>query len=466
MGRKFGFAALIIFGLACSATAEQPDLRVGEITFPSLQWGDQTAVMDVVNNTGRPKYVVVESEVQFTGAYLNPNRRTRTNFILPPGETINAEAAVLIPGNFGTAFLTVTLYDVVDTMDILLPAQQFYTQPFTLKFHVPDSLAGYLDERITLPPRVEDHPYFDNEFSRVLIQLLSEGRTAKQIAELADCGLPFVQSSIDLLKGEAYGHYVGDSFQLTIPFISVAEAEAAAAISSRLADTLTSLITANFPRFAEVRDSLTTAGKMLPDSNAFFHGGASLYHPYPVIGGLVLWWNLGGDFITRSAPFILFDGTDPCNANIPTFMYAVQGGPALNGEQYYNFMIKGSSYVIAFGNKIPEIECAPDFMLYKRLPTGLHWAYEKGDMPYNFMMDSLTVMPIVEAMSAGADPLLVSTYNELKELAISYGHPKLDYGYRYWFWNLTATRALKNLVANGVVTETGTGQYQFSGIEF
>jgi len=40
-------------------------------------------------------------------------------------------------------------------------------------------------------------------------------------------------------------------------------------------------------------------------------------------------------------------------------MYAVQGGPALNGEQYYNFMIKGSSYVIAFGNKIPEIECAP-----------------------------------------------------------------------------------------------------------
>jgi len=87
-------------------------------------------------------------------------------------------------------------------------------------------------------------------------------------------------------------------------------------------------------------------------------------------------------------------------------------------------------------------------------------------MPYNFMMDSLTVMPIVEAMSAGADPLLVSTYNELKELAISYGHPKLDYGYRYWFWNLTATRALKNLVANGVVTETGTGQYQFSGMEF
>ncbi len=71
----------------------------------------------------------------------------------------------------------------------------------------------------------------------------------------------------------------------------------------------------------------------------------------------------------------------------------------------------------------------------------------------------------VEALAMGADSLLADTYLTLRDIATKYGHPRLDYAERYWFWNLTATRCLQGLVERGVVTRRGIGQYRFSGIE-
>ncbi len=466
MRRRFWMALAVGLATAIGVSAQQPDLTVGDIQFSSLRWGNQTAEFDIVNHTARPKFVTVMTEIQFEGGYLTPNRRARSSYAIPPEETIKANASMLIPANYGHAQATVKVYDVIDTLDAILPGQQIFEQPFTLNFNVPEGMAPYLEERITLPPRVEDHPYFDNDLSRVIFLLLDKGMTPGAIADLAMCDTAVVMNQVQTMMNEGYAR-INDKkeYVLAVPFISVDEAAAAKVISDKLADTLTALIAGRVDTYKKYLDSLVAAGVVPTDSNQFYNGGTALYHPYPVIGGLGLWWVLGHQFITRSAPFVIFDGTDICNADIPTFMYAVQGGAALNGHQFYFREPIPTGDKIVFSDSIPKIVCPDDFIKYKRIPKNLRWTFDPDKEPTNFMMDTALVRSALNTVTHGTEPLLVETYTLLKTLAIDHGHPKLEYGYRYWFWNLTASRILDRLVEQGVLTRKGSGTYQFTGMQ-
>ena len=452
---------------AVPAQTGRPPISIGEFEFPSLRWGEQHALTMLVNNTDWVKFVIIETEISFDGSYLNPSRRIRGSWALPPGDTVQAQVPLLIPGNFGEADIVIRAYDVIDTLDMVLPSQKFFEQPVSVRFHIPEAVMPYMQRPVTVPPRVEDHPYFNTEFSRLLFLFLDDGLSAGQIADLVECDTSFVLDEMKMLIRQRYGRRGGDGFQLTIPVIRADEAEAARQQALALADTVASIIRSGMDEYWPVVDSLVAAGAITSDSNTFFDAGAVLYKPYPVVGALTLWMELGRLFITRSAPLLLYDGTDICNANIPTYMYAVEGGPVVNGTHFYTVIPQNQTMKMYFGDSIPEIICPEDFMMRGARSNAINFRHGEEYLPENFMMDTSVVRPMLNVLTRGADTVLFNAYIDLRDMAVDeYGHTRLDYGYRYWFWNLTATHALNRLIEDGVINRRGNGQVHISSMEF
>jgi predicted transcriptional regulator len=442
---------------------EEPEILVGDINFSSLRWGWQTATFEVTNNSNDLKYVTAEIEVQFTGSYLNPNRRTRSHSILKPLQSQLLTPRVFIPGNYGQAQITVSLYDVVDTLDILLPGQRFFQQPFSINFSIPDEMVSYFNEKITLPPRVGRHPDFDYEFSRVMLFMLNEGKKIGEIAEMAMADTSFVDETVQNMTAKGYLIKNDGGYKTSFPLITISEAETAKKLAGQLADTLATLIEKNMKNYPKILDSLMSTGAVDKDSNSFLDGGAVLYRPYPVVSALLLWFDLGQKFITRSAPLWIYDGTDLCNAYIPQYMYAVQGGDTFNGTQLYALFSGGQELRIIYGDVTPVIDCPEDYILKAKLKQRVDWQYAREYWPESFILDTLVVRPVLAALASGTDSLLEDAYYKLRDIAVKYGHEKLLFGERYWFWNLVATRVLKELTDKGVVTRRGNGQFQFFG---
>ncbi|RKX28807.1 MAG: hypothetical protein DRP47_03400 [Candidatus Zixiibacteriota bacterium] len=452
----------IMFGqVVCT---QERDIYVGEVEVPSWRWGEQRARMEVANRSPLTKFIIAETELQYTGEYLNPNRRAHTCYAIPPGETAWLDPVLVIPGNYGRAQVTLRLFDVVDTMDIILPDQLAYEQHFNITFHLPDGMVPYFQNRIMLPPRVGNLPNFDNEFARTLFVLLNEGKSIGEIADLAICDTSFVKKEIENWTARGYIRIDKGTYKLNVPVISVAEAEAGKQLAVSTSDSLASVIAAQMDTYRKVRDSLIAEGKVPVDSNTFYDGGAILYHTYPVIGGLVLWWDLGSRFISKGEFLTIFRGNDLCNIYTPSFMYFVQGGPVLTGSSFYAANKNKSNYRIYYGDQLPEIKCDPNFLFKGRRKGRVRWEYTPDYIPKAYVMDSSIVRLAIDALVRPADQLLIDAGDSLQIIASSFGHDNITQGYKYWFWNITATRTMSSLVKAGVIERSGNGQFRFDGL--
>lgn len=451
----------LLFCIVASISAQEPEVTVGEITLPPLQWGKQQAAFELTNNTDMLKFLTIKIEIRFAASYLPPQRETTDHIILNPFESKMVNPYFDMPAKYGQTEMKVTIYDVVDTLDALLPSQKFFEQPFILNFRVPDQIFPYRSEKITLPPMVESHPDFDQEFMRILIMMLNEGKTVPQISEVAGISSVVVMQLIKELVDKHYAKLEGDKYVLTIPVITMAEAQATRELVESVSDTLTAKITQNMPAYRSIIDSLVAAGSISADSNEFLDGGTVLYYTYPVVGGLLLWFDMGQQFITRTAPLMIYDNTDLCKAHIPYYMYAVEGGDVFNGSQFYALAPYARTFRILFGDSIPEIRCKVVDYLRKQRNWMALVNYAEEYRPETFMVDTLAVKPALAALRGDIGPFLADTYKKLFSIANRYGHYKLGFGHRYWFWNLAATRTLEKLTDSGVIVRQGNGQYRF-----
>jgi len=449
--------------LAACATPQERKIAVGDIDLP-LRWGEQKAIFEVTNETEEARFLTVETEVQFTDSYLSPNRRARSHFILLPSATQTVSAVINIPGNYGQAEISVSVYDVIDTLDVILPDQKLFEQHFSVVFHAPEAVLGYVQEKINLPPRVAEHPYFDNEFSRAFLLMLNEGRSLEDIAALVEIDVPFVRTVFDQLVDYGYATESKGFPELLFPVIEVPEAEEARQLAERTANSLVRIISDNLSAYRDVVDSLVAAGKMTGDQNKFLDGGAVLYRMFPTIAALSLWFDMGQRFITRSAPLLIYNGTDPCNARIPDYMYAVRGGDYFNGTNFYGLFYMGNQYKILYGDSLPEIECEENFMLKRSRGRMPMWNMAKSVGQESFMIDTIVVRPALAALSNGADSLLSRTSLDLKDIASRHGHLKATFGAHYWFWNVVASRTVVKLTAAGLIERRGSGQFQIQSL--
>ncbi len=441
----------------------QPEIVVGEIELSKTKWGEMSIPIEISNNTDNLKFITIKIEINSHGATLSSNKNFHTNTYLIPFESKITYAKFNIPANFGQTDLKFTFYDVVDTLDEILPSQKFFEQPFFLKPRIPEKIYSYLNEKITLPPMVDNGSEFRSEFSRVLLLMVQEGKTTKEIAEIAKVDVEIVSKLLSLLVQSNYINNEQGEYSLNFPVITVDEAEVSRQLALETADYLSSAIKNDMPLYFNLRDSLVEEGLISADSNEFIDGGVITYNPYAVIGTFLLWYELGQNFITRDIPLIIYDNTNFCKAHIPYYMYAVQGGDVFNGSHFYSINFNNSSYQFQFGDSIPVFKC--DDERYKRMR--LRWAtnnfYDKKFNPEIFTLDTNAIVPIVNAMGEKHHIYLTEVYNKLFKIADKFGHYKVTFGHRYWFWNLVATRTLEKLVEGGVLKRTGNGQFKMDG---
>ncbi len=460
--RRILLAATTVFVLIAGAQAQTPDLVVGKIEIPNLQWGIHRASFDITNNSDDIKFVVVETQITFQGEYLNPVRTAHTNYPLEPQFTRTLSPVVDIPGNYGSATLKIAVYDVIDTLDDLSTATKVFEQPFYLRFHVPSQVAKYWSERITLPPMATNSPDFDNEFAHVMPVLLNEGKSPQQIAAICMCDTTYVWAAIDRLADHGYLSRHGDTVRVLFSVVSTKEAADLKKLADKTSGDLAALLTKNLQGYSKSLDSMVAAKALDVDTNDFLNRGAVVFHTYPMVAAMALWYDLGQKFVTGTSPLAVFYGTDPCHVRIPTFMYAVQGGDFMNGSHYFDFGVEGNKVNVTFGDKAPHFRCPENLSIDQQLREVKDYNVTPEDKYEIFLWDSTTMHEALRVLTKGTMPIVSAARDRLKEVAASYSQDKFIFGLRYWFWNLTATQTLNKLVKAGQVTRRGNGQYRLT----
>ena len=452
---------LCLTGTSCAQTPTK-ELTFDRIDTPVLQWGDQKAEFEVTNHSDYLKFLKVETNLTFEGTYLNPERLFHTNYILPPGETGTFSVDLQMPGNYGTGLMELVVYDVVDTLDEIFPGQDVFRQPFKVRYHPGEHTIEYLTERFTVPPRVEESLDFDYEFSRLLVWLLHEGKKPAEIAEIAQCSEAYVNKTIDSLVARKYAAWSPDGPKLRFPVISLDEAQEVLTLVKDVSGKLTDVIAANLGDYADFLDQQVQA-KMIPaDSNEFLDGGSLLYWRYPMVTAMLLWLDLGQEFITDYQPLTVFPHSDPCNAYSPEYMYMVQGGPMFNGRQFYHLEINRRKLFVFYTDHPPVIDCVDAYWTKKQhLKERYDWRYVREDMPENFLLDTAKVYLGLRHLRKNTDKVLADARERLAPIRVAHNNNKGEFGYRYWFWNQVATRTTDALVERGLITRKGNGTYRF-----
>lgn len=468
--RKFRIIIVsVLVILLCSTlnAQENSDIQiiVPKIDAGKLRWGSYNFPVTIINTGEYLKYVSVVCDVKCQGVQLYPERKVVRNYAVYPGDTIKAEATMMIPGNYGDINYELKFYEVVDTLDQLLESQVFQKQAGAIKVPLAKGIAALVQTPMTLPPLVGRHIDFDNDFSRVLPFLVSDGKSLTQIAELTGCDTTFVSTELQYLISRGYYQREGERLLTSVAAIKADEATEEKKLANTLAEQVAAKLAENFAAYYRpVIDSLVKAGSLTGDSNSFFDGGAILYKPYPLMTTFSIWYDLGSTFILDNAPLYILDGSDFCNAYEPTFMYVAAGSPENNGHELFAFMRNYRSYQIFYSDTIPKIICPEGFMFNPQMGMNVTWEYEQPYYPEGFMVDTAAVRTALNHLRIGIDPILKNALDKLTSLGKKYNQPFLLTGHRYWFWNNVATSVRDILVSKGVITPPRKPQFRFDGL--
>jgi hypothetical protein len=439
--------------------AQTTDFELGKLPQLKVSWGRQPVNIVIKNKVDYPKFVVGLTKLSFQGTYLNPKRQWKVNRIIQPSDSIVLPLSLEIPSNFGTANIIFEIYDVVDTVDQISLGTKIFSQNFALNFKIPNELSGYLQEKVTLSPMAGNSPVFDNEFARIVLVMLAEGKPVEEIKKIPRVDSSLVNEFLRVLEIKKYVLKNDQGYKLTFPFLTVKQAEMVKPLIETTTNQLTAIVEKNLGNYRNVLDSLVAAGVAPKDSNDFMNGASILYERYPVISTLFLWYDLGQKFISDSLRLAIFNRTDPCNCNIQPYMYGIQGGDIFNGHLYYTRYGSDIHYYLRFGDSIPRIKC-PD--LYPFLPIlnqGEQWDFEKEYKHEIFTLSLKATQPMMNMLDQGTEPLIQNAKEDLQKILSTIGPDMNTAGSRWWFWNVIASRTLDKLVASGDLTRKGNGQY-------
>lgn len=459
---KLILLCIVIVAACCqSSRAQSDDLIVGDIEMPSLHWGKQQFTLEVTNNADYLRYLAITFNIRFEGTYLNPSRLQRRHVTIEPGRTRKLATTIDIPGNFGAAYIDIGVYDVIDTLDALLASQKILTKGSMVQYNPPAEVLPYLQQRTTLPPMVDNNISFDTEFSRLLTLLLSEGKSIVEIARITSSDSAFVQSTLDSLVRLAYFKRGADGRQRPVfPVIREAAAQAGRTLADSVASELAALYQINVRNHRAVLDSMIAAGSLPKDSLDFLNGGSVLFLRYPFITAMSLWGSLGQRFVTDATPMTVFANTDPCNAYTIPYMYLVEGGAVVNGEQYFRLEYEPNRYSLEFADTIPAVECPDKMQLSRSLGSATSWRYKPPVSPEAFLFSASLSAPVLRLFDSGTSPILQRARERLDQLAAEHSIESPKHGLRYWFWNLVATKTTNKLVASSTIQRYGNGFYR------
>jgi hypothetical protein len=248
-------------------------------------------------------------------------------------------------------------------------------------------------------------------------------------------------------------------FRLEFPMIRPEEARVSVALADKTALVLGEKITNNMTRYFPLLDSLIAAGAVSKDSNSVFEPTTFLYHPYVVVAGMLLWYDMGHRFISDGKPFLMYRRMDICNSVNARYMYAAPDGEGYNGHHFYTYLTNNKALELIFADFVPEVDCGMDFLVGKRLKRLAAWRFAAGSHPDFFVIDTAAARPLLNLLGAGSQDVLAEALSDLEKLAIESGHGELTLGHRYWFWNLVSSTILDRLLAEGVIEKYKKGHF-------
>lgn len=448
---------LLIF--AGSVLAQSSGIEIKDLSKPTEGWGDKKMSFKAFNHEDYIKFVVVKTVLKFEGsnaAYQNENRFTA---YLEPGYWFEMEPVVTIPGNYGSATIYMEFFDVVDTLDTVLPGQEFMDTSFTIEIKMPESARDWLEKGMIFPPRVDEHPYFDNQFVRIMYAMLAEGKSPAEIAEVTGADPEYVEENFRRMTGNRYLVKEGAKEVPTFPIVLPDEAEQVVKLADKTAERLTAVISENSAGYRAGLDSLIQTGVIQGDSDNVLGAERVLFYEYVVVSTLLLWHDLGSKMITDGSPLTPYTNTDICNAQIRDFMYAVSPDDRYNGHHFYALIRDGGSGRVLFAGHPPKLHCEGNFPAKPGMPAKAIWRNDSDDSPEYFIYNSKTVQPLLDILAKGTDAAIEGVLADLEKISAGYGREKVTRGYRYWFWNLVASRTLDSLIEKKVVVPFKNDNY-------
>ncbi len=458
-----GMSIVFCLVIGASAAYGQPsDITVSELTLPEVwRWGNQTLGVTVTNNTEIVKFIVVKTRLEFVGAARPSRRETRTSPYLEPGATVTLRPILNIPGNYGNAVARMMMYDVVDTLDAILSGDEFFDTTFSLSIEMPPSAQEWVNRPIVLSPRVEQHPYFDDQYTRILLQLIDEGKSEEEVSAITGAEPVHVLASFRRMR--RHGYFVRDSLgnghRLTFPVVSRQQAEKAAQLTDQTAQQLADLIAANFGQYEALRDSLFETGAVKADPNDVLGSARILYRPYAIVSTLLLWHELGSKFVTGGGVLMPFENTDICNANNPNYTYAAPEGEQYNGHHFYACLSGEGSYSIEWADRTPSIKCSGNFPAKPGTRTPARWTKSPDDQSEFYCLDTAATRPLLDLLARGTDDVLQTALAELGTLVATDEHPEPVIGHKYYYWNLIASKTLDILTEQNAIGDRGLGYF-------
>lgn len=453
------FVCLVLSAFAAPGHAE--DIVFNNVDIPKLDWGTQTAVFSVTNTSDYLKFLKTETKLTFQGIYLNPERVVTNSFIVLPGESRDLPLEIQVPGNYGSAELVLTVYDVIDTLDPIFPGQEIYQQPFELQYEPDKEAREYLNPPLQVPPTVQESMDFDYEFARLLPFLISQGKSLDDIQDMTIAGEDYAATVLDSMVAREYMAQTPDGPEPTFPVLTEDAARKGSELADKIAGLMTDQIASNLATYPQTLDSLVKAKIAPVDSNTFMHGGTILYFTYPMVTAFLLWFDLGQEFITQPVLLDIYKNSDPCNSHIPRYMYMVQGNDSLDGVQFYHAEIEPSKFVINFADHEPPLDCVADYWTIRRpLMERVDWSYPSTASPEPFLIDTAAVYAGLRHLRSGTPDIVARAKTELANLDLVKNPIEGQFGLRYWFWNLVATRTTQALIDRGALVRRGNGAYR------
>lgn len=455
---------LLLLILSGSVFPEDSEIKVDDIKLPEISWGEREATFNVTNHAPYPKYLVVKTAITIDNEQTT--EPVQSSFYLPPENSAVLIQKLDIPGSFGGGSIEFEFYDVLDTLDQILDYQLFETKKFEFTFKIPDGIKPYVAKPTFFPPRVIDHPFFKDDFVKIMIVMLADGKTIEDIQKVTQANIDFILNKANILVGMKYLKKENDVYSLNFPFIKEDEAREIYAIAEQTSDKLALNIEKHMPGYWDKVDSLAETRIIPRDKNDFLSGATLIYNPHAMVSVMLMWYDLGRKFITRSAPLLIFDGTDFCNADIYQYMYAIHADSQYYNEQLFFFSLGSNSYSMTYSRTDPEIQCVGDYRLYndEKVATP-KWRYTHPDYPEFFIADTATANPFLNMLDQGLDTVLFNAYGDINKINEKYGHPRVDFGYRYWFWSLASELTLSKLEAKGVIEKPENAYYRFDSIK-
>ncbi len=457
--RKSRTVLILLIVILWVVSIQAQDLTVSNIELPDARWGDHSIKVEVDNSGYAYKFIIAHTEVSFIEGILLPSRHYWQVVFSEPESNVKADIPVYVPACYGKVQISLKMYDVIDTLDVLLESQKFFEKEVTNDFPVPSQIQNMID--IGLPVLARQNELIDNTFTRILMVLLGQGKNVEEIAAMCGADQEFVQSTVTLLHREKYLYLVGERYKPNFMIIDNDMVDNLRPAIDEAVDQLYNAIVSNLPEYDKIVTEMVKSGQLSKDANNALDPGVVLHHKYPLIMTFLLWNLLGRDFINGGMPFNILEGSDPCGGYMGDFFYLVEGGEKNTGRSFYYQEKTSKGDAVYCGYGYFGIRCPRNYQELKSENKYIRWIFSRESNELAFLFNSETLVAPAKSLLPGTAETVSTLLGNLEVSFAGMAFDKYQRGAKYWCWNIVVTRLLDKFEENGIMEKEGSGLYTF-----